>query len=128
LDEIEHAARVIEAERGRALGEVERRRMFAADGHLSAAEWLAHRQGMSRRSAESAVRRARALEQMPAVSRRAFGEGEVSASAVEVLESARETAPEAFGRSETALLESARTVGVRRAPRDHRRLAHRGRS
>jgi hypothetical protein len=127
LDEIEHAARVIEAERGRALAEFERRRMFAADGHLSPAEWLAHRQGMSRRSAESAVRRARALEQMPPVAR-AFGEGEVSASAVEVLESARETAPEAFGRSETALLESARTVGVRRAPRDHRRLAHRGRS
>ena len=43
LDEIEHAVRVIEAERARGLAEVERRRMFAADGHLSAASWLAVR-------------------------------------------------------------------------------------
>ena len=43
LDEIEHAGRVLEAERARGLAEVERRRMFAADGHLSAAAWLAHR-------------------------------------------------------------------------------------
>ena len=109
LDEIERAGRVLEAERGRGLAELERRRVFAADGHLSAASWLAHRQGLSRRSAEAAVRRARALEAMPAVAR-AFGEGDVSESAVHVLARAREAAPEAFARSEEALVEAARTM------------------
>src|SRR5262245_11431598 len=111
LDEIERAGRVLEAERARGLAEVERRRVFAADGHLSAAAWLAHRQGLSRRSAESAVRRARALERMPAVAR-AFGDGEVSSSAVDVLAFARESTPESFGRSEGTLLEAARSMGV----------------
>ena len=92
LDEIEHAGRLLEAERGRGLAELERRRVFAADGHLSMASWLAHRQGLSRSVAEGRVRCARALEAMPVVAR-AFGEGEVSASAVHVLASAQESAP-----------------------------------
>ena len=111
LDQIEHAGRVIEAERGRALAEIERRRVFAADGHLSAAAWLAHRQGVSRRSAEAAVRRARALESMPSVAQ-AFAEGEVSTSAVDVLAFAREAAPEAFARSEPAMADAARDMGL----------------
>jgi uncharacterized protein DUF222/HNH endonuclease len=110
LDEIEHAVRVLEAERARGLAEVERRRMFAVDGHLSSAAWLAHRHGVSRRFAEASVRRALALEQMPAVAR-AFAGGEVSASAVAVLASAQEAAPDAFGRSESELLDAARTMG-----------------
>lgn len=110
LDEIEHAGRLLEAERGRGLAELERRRVFAADGHLSMASWLAHRQGLSRSVAEGRVRCARALEAMPVVAR-AFGEGEVSASAVHVLASAQESAPEAFERSEEALVEAARTMG-----------------
>lgn len=109
LDEIERAMRILEAERGLGVSELERRRVYAADGHLSAAAWLSHRQGISRRSAEGAVRRARALEQMPEVAR-ALGEGEVSASAVQVLASAQEAAPEAFARSEPALVEAARTM------------------
>ena len=111
LDEIERAGRVLEAERGRGVAELERRKVYAADGHLSAAAWLAHRQGMSSSVAEGRVRRARALEAMPAVAR-AFGEGEVSESAVQVLASAQEVAPEAFARSEPALLEAARTMGI----------------
>src|SRR5215211_115452 len=83
--------------------------MFAADGHLSAAAWLAHRQGLSRSVAEGSVRRARALEAMPEVAR-AFGEGEISESAVHVLASAHEAAPDAFARSEPALVEAARTM------------------
>ena len=66
LDEIERAGRVLEAERGRGLAEIERRRVFAADGHLSTAAWLAQRQGLSRSAAESALRRSLALERMPA--------------------------------------------------------------
>jgi len=111
LDEIERAGRVLEAERGRGVAELERRKVYAADGHLSAAAWLAHRQGLSRSAAEGRVRRARALDAMPEVAR-AFGEGEVSESAVHVLASAHEVAPEAFARSEPALLEAARTMGI----------------
>lgn len=109
LDEIERAGRILEAERGRALAELERRRLFAADGHLSAAAWLAHRQGLSRRSAEGAVLQARALEAMPGVAR-AFGEGELSGSAVHVLASAQQAAPQAYERSEGALIEAARSM------------------
>ena len=109
LDEIERAGRVLEAERCRGLAELERRRVYAADGHLSAASWLAHRQGLSRRSAEAAVRRARALDAMPSVAR-AFGEGDVSESAVHVLARAQDAAPEAFVRSEDALVEAASTM------------------
>src|SRR5262245_5110100 len=111
LDEIERSCRVLEAERARGLAEVERRRMFAADGHLSTAAWLAHRHGVSRSIAEASVRLAQALDRMPAVAR-AFGEGEVSASAVHVPASAHEAAPEAFRRSETELLEAARSMGL----------------
>lgn len=109
LDELERASRIVEAELGRRLAEYERRRAFASDGHLSAAAWLAHRQGLSRSAAEGRVRRANALERMPAVAR-AFGDGELSESAVHVLSTAREAAPEAFARSEPALVEAARSM------------------
>jgi Domain of unknown function (DUF222) len=109
LDEIERAGRILEAERGRAVAELERRKAWEADGQLSAASWLAHRQGQSHRSAEAVVRRARALEAMPKVAR-AFGEGEISASAVQVLASAQEAVPEAFARHEETLLEAARSM------------------
>ena len=105
-DEIERAGRVLESERARGLAEIERRRIFAADGHLSTGAWLAHRSGLSRSVAEGAVRRALALERMP-VAARAFGEGEISASAVQVLAGAREAAPDAFSSSEGALVEAA---------------------
>jgi Domain of unknown function (DUF222) len=109
LDEIERAGRILEFERCRGLAEVDRRKLHAADGHLSASAWLAQRQGLSRSAAEGRLRRARALETMPVVAR-AFAEGEVSESAVHVLASAREVAPEAFARSEEALAEAARTM------------------
>jgi hypothetical protein len=109
IDELERASRVVEAERGRRLAEFERRRAFAVDGHLSTAAWLARRQGLSRSAAEGRVRRARALEQMPAVAR-SFGDGDLSESAILVLASAQEAAAEPFARSEPALLEAARSL------------------
>jgi hypothetical protein len=109
LDEIERSIRMLEAERGRDLAEADRRKTYANDGHLSTATWLAHRQGLSPRAAEGQVRRARALAHMPRVAE-ALSEGEVSASVVNVLASAHETAPEAFARSEDELLEAARTT------------------
>lgn len=108
LDEIERAGRVLEAERSRRLVEFERRGAFGVDGHLSVVSWLAARHGVPASVAAGQVRRARALEAMPAVAE-AFGAGEVSDSAVSVLASAREAAPEAFARSEGALLEAIRT-------------------
>jgi hypothetical protein len=69
VDELERATRIVEAERARRLCELDRRRVFAADGHLSTAAWLAHRQGLSRRAAEGAVRRAQALGEMSEVAR-----------------------------------------------------------
>ncbi len=107
LDELERAGRIFESERGRRLIEFERRKSFAADGHLSTAAWLTHRQGLSRSVAEGQVRRAHALSQMPA-SAEAFGAGEVSGSAVAVLAQAQEACPDAFAKSEEALVEVAR--------------------
>ena len=109
LDEIERAGRILVFERGRGLAELERRKVYAADGHLSAAAWLGQRQGLSRSAAEGRVRRARALEAMPEVAR-AFADGEVSESALDVLASAQEAAPEAFARSEEELAEAARSM------------------
>ena len=109
LDEAERGIRVMEAHRGRGLAEFERRKAYAKDGHLSAAAWLAHRQGLSHGRADGAVRRALSLDQMPGVAR-AFAEGEVSGSAVDELARTKEAAPEAFARSEGALVEAARTM------------------
>jgi Domain of unknown function (DUF222)/HNH endonuclease len=111
LDELERASRVLEAERSRRLAEFERRRAFATDGHLSTSSWLAHRQGLARSVADGVVRRATALAEMPGVAE-ALGAGEVSESAVRVLVSAREACPEAFEKSEAALVEASRTMPV----------------
>lgn len=110
IGELERAGRILEAERGRRLAEFERRQAYASDGHVSAPAWLAHRHGLSRSVAEGQMRRARALEAMPAVAG-AFGSGEVSASAVGVLARAHEAVPEAFAKSEETLVEVARTMG-----------------
>jgi hypothetical protein len=122
LDEIERAGRVLEAERGRGVAELERRKIYAADGHLSPAAWLAHRQGMSISVAEGRVRRARALEAMPAVAL-AFGEGEVSESALQVLASAQEAAPEGLRALRTCAARGRAHDGHRRAPPHDRDLA-----
>lgn len=106
LDDLERASRALEAERARRVAEFERRGAFAADGYLSLAAWLAHRLRSSRAAAEGVVRRARSLASMPATED-AFAAGEVSACTVRELVFARETCPEAFERSEAALVESA---------------------
>lgn len=111
LDELERAARVLEAERSRRLAEFERRGAFAADGHLSASAWLARRHRLSHAGAAVRVRRARALEQM-AGTREALGAGEISLDAVRLLASAHEACPEAFAQTEDALVEAARTMSV----------------
>ncbi|HEV8564596.1 MAG TPA: DUF222 domain-containing protein [Actinomycetota bacterium] len=110
--ELHRAMELLEVERLRRLAEIERRRLFERDGHLSAASWLAVRHKLAWGSAREHVRIARALEEMPRT-RRALEAGDVSMSAVRVLVSAREVNPQAFERAEGQLVEAARihTVG-----------------
>jgi hypothetical protein len=90
----------------RRLAEVERRRLFERDGHLSVVAWLATRFRVAWGRARQSVRVARALEEMP-IARRAFEEGELPLSAVGALVSAREVDTEAFSRSEALLVDAA---------------------
>ncbi len=109
--ELQHASELIDAERLRRLAEIDRRGLYQRDGHLSAASWLASRFKLTWGAARQQVRTARALEEMPEA-RRALAEGDLSMSAVRVLVHAREADPEAFGRSESALVDAARVHSV----------------
>lgn len=105
--ELHRAVELLEVERLRRLSEIDRRRLFERDGHLSAAAWLATTFKVTWGSAREHVRVARALEEMPGT-RRALDEGDLSMSAVRLLVAAREADPEAFERDEAQLVEAAR--------------------
>ena len=110
--DIKGIIRGLEAECARRISELERRRSFERDGHLSMASWVESRFGVVWSQAARQVRVARALEHMPAV-REALADGEVSSSVVGTLVSAREANPEEFSRSEETLLDAARTLPAR---------------
>ena len=99
--ELQRAADLIELERLRRLAEIDRRQLYARDGHLSAASWLAavHRTGWG--TAKADVKAALALEDMPAT-RRALEEGEITAPAARLLVRARAADPEVFRDAEEA--------------------------
>jgi len=101
----------LEAERLRRLADLERRRVYARDGHLSLASWLVSRQGSAWGAARVQVRTARALEQMP-LTQAALEEGAISLSALRVLIGAREVDPSAFRDSEAALVQAARIHSI----------------
>jgi hypothetical protein len=105
--ELQRAVELLEAERLRRLSEIDRRRIFERDGHLSAAAWLAATFKVTWGSARQSVRVARALEEMP-TTRRALDDGDLSMSAVRLLVMAREADPTAFERDEAQLVEAAR--------------------
>jgi hypothetical protein len=111
LDDLEHTDRFVDAERARALAELERREVVARDGHLSVASWVVARHGVAPSTAAGHVRMARALEQMP-VTAEALAGGEVSSAAVSLLASAQEAAPEQFALAEDALVDAARSLPV----------------
>lgn len=111
LDEIERAVRVLEAERSRRLAEFERRGAHADDGFLSVSAWLVARHRLAASTATRRVRMARAIDAMPQAAE-AFSAGELSDAAVALLASARDVDPDAFARSEEALLQAARTLPV----------------
>jgi hypothetical protein len=107
FEELHRAVELLEAERLRRLAEIDRRRLFERDGHLSAASWLATRFKVAWGTARERVRMARALELMP-VARDALERGDLSMSGVRVLVTTRDADPEAFGQSEEQLVEAAR--------------------
>src|SRR5919106_2302656 len=111
LDDLEHTDRFVDAERARALAELERREVVARDGHLSLASWMVARHGVAPSTAAGHVRMARALEQMP-VTAEALAGGEVSSAAVSLLVSAQEAAPGPFEQAEDALVDAARSLPV----------------
>ena len=86
--ELHRAVEQLEVERLRRLAEIDRRRLFERDGHLSAASWLMSAFKVAWGVAREHVRMAKALEEMP-VTRAAVEEGEVSLSSARVLAGAR---------------------------------------
>jgi hypothetical protein len=109
LDELEHASRLIDAERARTLADVDRRGSWTIDGRLSLTSWLSGRHRISHAIAASHVRLARALEHMRRTAE-ALGNGEISRTAASLLAEARECAPEVFVRSEETLVEAAQAL------------------
>jgi hypothetical protein len=105
--ELHKVVEQLEVERLRRLAEIERRRLFERDGHVSAASWLAKTLKVAWGTAREHVRIARGLDEMP-LTRQAVESGDLSMSAVRVLVAARDTDPDAFRRSEANLVEAAR--------------------
>ncbi len=109
--ELQRSLELLEAERLRRLAEIDRRRLFERDGHLSAASWLAVRHRMAWGTARYQVRVGRALEEMPQT-RVALEAGDVSMAAVRLLATAHGVDREAFARSEGHLVDAARRQSI----------------
>jgi len=130
FSELHAAVEALEAERLRRLAEIERRRIFERDGHVSAASWLAGRFGLGWGEARRGVALARGLERMVRV-RRALEAGAVSLSAVGELAEVQEAEPEAFVGAEGFLVDAAARLSItdlRRAARHWRTVMERERA
>lgn len=104
--ELHEAVEALEMERLRRLTEIDRRRLFERDGHLSTVAWLAGRLRVGFGQTRQSVQLARRLAEMTRV-RRAFELGTVSLSAVRTLAEASEAEPDAFAEAEPLLVEAA---------------------
>jgi hypothetical protein len=111
FEELHRAVEQLEAERLRRLAEIDRRRLFERDGHLSAAAWLVHRFHVAWGAARDLVRVARGLSAMPRA-REAVESGDLSLSAARVLATAQAAEPEAFVEAENLLVDAARIHSV----------------
>ena len=109
--ELHRSMEQLEVERLRRLAEIDRRGLFARDGHLSAAAWLVNWFKVGWGFARKQVRVARSLDEMP-LTRRALESGDISLSAARVLVQVREADSEAFSRSEETLVEAGRIHGI----------------
>ncbi len=128
--ELHEAVEALEMERLRRLAEIDRRRLFEHDGHLSAVAWLAGRFSVGFGQARQSVQLARRLAEMTRV-RRAFERGMVSLSAVRTLAEALEAEPDAFAEAEPLLVEAASRHSIsdlRRAVIHWRRIVERERA
>jgi Domain of unknown function (DUF222)/HNH endonuclease len=112
VDEMKTVIGGLEAECARRIAELDRRRAFERDGHLSITSWVDSRFHTGWTAAAKEVRVARALEDMPAT-REALADGDVSSAAVGTLVAAREANPEAFAGVEDTLLDVARSLPLR---------------
>src|SRR5882672_2661463 len=101
--ELRHIVDRLELEAHRRLAEIDRRRLFERDGHLSVAAWLAAAFKMSWGMARDQVRTARALDEMPAT-RTAVEAGDVSMGSARALVVAREADPSSFATAEALLV------------------------
>jgi Domain of unknown function (DUF222)/HNH endonuclease len=101
----------------RLLAKIDRQRLFARDGHLSATAWLASTFRMGWGEAAREVFTALALEEMP-LTRAAVEDGAVSTSGLGVLAQVREVDPTAFAADEARLVESARGQSISDLRRD----------
>lgn len=106
FSELHEAVEALEAERLRRLAEIDRRRLFERDGHLSAASWLVRGFSLGWSQAADSVRLARRLDELPGV-RQVLEAGAVSLSAVKMLAEAHCAEPEAFSTAEPMLVEAA---------------------
>jgi len=107
----------LEAEATRWLGEIDRRRAFETDGHVSSTAWVTATVGDSPGGAASRVRVARRLESMPATTE-AFVAGEIDLVRVQMLVATSSVDEDLFLRDERTLVDAARTLSV-----DHLRRA-----
>ena len=107
LAALQRAVHDLELERLRRLAEIERRGLFARDGHLSAASWVAARFRVAWGEAKRDAAMARSLDDMPST-RRALVAGEMTLSAARVLAKIRQVDPAAFREDEAQLVEAAR--------------------
>lgn len=120
LEEFAQIQREIEQlsfRRMRLLAKIDRQRLFARDGHLSATAWLASTFRMGWGEAAREVSTAAALEEMP-IARSAVETGAVSPSGLAILAQVREVDPAAFALDEARLVDSARGHSISDLRRD----------
>ena len=110
--QIQQATQALEAERLRRLAEIHRRQTHRREGYLSTASWLVDRHRLGWTAASREIRTARSLERMPHT-KGALATGDLTASAVQMLVSARQAHPAQFRQSEEALVEAARRLPAR---------------
>lgn len=112
FEELEGVMRGLAVEADRRLAEIDRRRAWERDGHLSTGAWLVSRFAMAWSVAIRRVRTAVAMEEMPST-REGVSSSDVSPCAAQVLVAAREAHPQEFAEHEEILVQAAESLSVR---------------
>ena len=120
FDELQRAVAAIEAERLRRLAEIHGRQSHRRDGYLSTASWLVDRHRFGWTAAGKDIRTARSLQRMPCT-REGLATGQLSASAVQMLVTARQAHPAQFREAEPTLVDAAKRLPARQL---HHTVSH----